>query len=104
LKQILVVLEALITLILVLVAIVGIAYHSFREDGWVSQGFGKITDAYLNYPLIAIAVTIAAFFGYRAWNNRKKRGVRTKFFDYVIYAMMAVGIYFIGRYVVNGEL
>jgi len=104
LKQILVVLEALVTLILVLVAIVGVSYHSFRAGGWLAQGFGKISDAYFNYPLLALAVTIAAFFGFRAWRNRKLHGVRTKFFDYVIYGMMAVGIYFIGRYVISGEL
>ncbi|MEQ1775883.1 MAG: hypothetical protein ABL891_19065 [Burkholderiales bacterium] len=102
-KQILVVLEAMITLVLVVVAIAGISFHSFREGGWIAQGFGKISDAYINYPLIAIAVTIAAIFGFRAWRGRKIRGTRTKFFDYIIYALMAVGIYFIGRYVLTGE-
>jgi hypothetical protein len=104
LKQILVVLEALVTLALVVVAIVGISYHSFREGGWLAQGFGKLTDAYVNYPLIAVAITIAGIFGFRAWRNRNIRGARTKFFDYVIYALMAVGIYFIGRYIVLGQL
>ncbi len=103
-KQILVVLEALITLMLVVVAIAGISYHTFRDGGWFSQGFGKITHAYANYPLMALAATIALFFAVRAWRGRKLRGERTKVFDYVVYAMMAVGIYFIGRYVINGEI
>ncbi len=102
-KQILVVLEAMVTLVLVLAAIVGISYHAFREEGWVSQGFGKISDAYINTPLIALAVTIAAIFAIRAWRGRDGRGARSRIFDYVIYALMAVGIYFIGRYVVTGE-
>jgi hypothetical protein len=98
------VLEALVTLILVVVAIVGISYHCFRDDGWITQGFGKITHAYVNYPLMALAATIAAYFGFRAWQNRKLRGLRTNYFDYVVYALMAVGIYFIGHYVLKGEL
>jgi ABC-type dipeptide/oligopeptide/nickel transport system permease subunit len=103
LKQILVVLEAMVTLVLVLAAIVGISYHAFREGGWVSQGFGKISDAYINTPLIALAVTVAAIFAYREWRGRLARGARGKGYDYVIYVLMAVGIYFIGRYVVTGE-
>ena len=93
----------MVTLVLVVVAIAGISYHCFREGGWVSQGAGKISDAYVNYPLMAIALTIAAIFGFRAWRGRKIQGTRTRFFDYVIYTMMAIGIYFIGRYITTGE-
>ncbi len=103
-KQFLTVLEALVTLILVVVAIIGISYHAFRDEGWIAQGFGKISSAYVNYPLMALAATIAAYFGYRAWQGRKTRGLRANYFDYVVYALMAVGIYFIGRYVLKGEL
>jgi len=103
LKQVLVALEAIITLALVVVAIVGISYHTVREGGWLSQGFGKISDIYINYPLIGIAATVAAIFGFRAWHSRKLHGQRTKFYDYIIYALMALGIYFIGHYVITGE-
>lgn len=102
-KKFLAALEATITLALVVVAIAGIAYHTFREGGLLSQGFGKLSDAYINHPLIALAVTITVFFAYRAWRERKIRGANTKFFDYVIYGLMAVGIYFIGHYTLKGE-
>jgi hypothetical protein len=102
LKQILVVLEALVTVVLVLVAIAGVSYRAFRDGGWISQGFGKLSDAYMNYPLIALAVTVAAFFAYRAWRSRNVRGARHRYFDYLIYVLMAVGIYFIGHYALTG--
>ncbi len=102
-KQLLTVLEALVTVVLVLVAIAGISYRAFREGGWLSQGFGKIADAYMNFPLIALAVTVAAFFAFRAWQARKIRGTRHRYFDYLIYVLMAVGIYFIGHYALTGE-
>jgi len=104
LKQILVVLESVITVILVVVAIAGIAYHTFRDGGWFSQGVGKISHAFVNYPLMALAASVALFFGVRSWRAQKTRGSRTKFFDYVVYVLMAIGIYFIGRYVINGEI
>jgi ABC-type dipeptide/oligopeptide/nickel transport system permease component len=103
LKQVLAALEAMVTLVLVVVAIVGIAYHSFREGGLIAQGFGKITSAYVSYPISALAITILAFFAVRAWRNRELRGTRASNFDYIIYAMMALGIYFIGHYVITGE-
>ena len=102
-KQFLTVLESLVTLILVVVAIAGISFHTFRDNGWLSQGFGKIADAYINYPLIALAITIALFFAYRSWHGRKEKGSGQKFFDNIVYVMMAIGIYFIGRFVLKGE-
>lgn len=101
--RMLVVLEAIVTLVLVLVAIVGICYRALRDDGWLERGFGKLSDFYINYPLIGIAVTVAVIFGFRAWRARKIRGARSRFFDYVIYAFMAVGIYFIGHYILTGQ-
>ena len=102
-KQFLVVLEAMVTFVLVVVAIVGVAYHSFRENGWIVQGFGKISDAYVHYPLIAIAVTVGAILAFRSWRGRLKRGARSRFFDYLMYLLMAVGIYFVGRYALTNE-
>ena len=102
-KQAMSALESLITIILVVVGIVGVAYHGFKVDGWVSRGFGKLADAYIDYPLIALGLTVALFFTYRAWRDSKSsRG--GKLFDLVVYFLMAAGTYFIGRYVVKGEL
>ncbi len=101
-KQTLATLESLITIILVVVGIVGVTYHGFRVDGWVSRGFGKLADAYINYPLIALGLTVALFFTYRAWRGGKSSG-GGKLFDVVVYFLMAAGTYFIGRYVVSGE-
>ena len=54
-KQFFAVLESLITIVLVLAGVAGISYRSFREGGWFTQGLGKVADAYVSYPLIAIA-------------------------------------------------
>ena len=103
-KQALAALESLITIILVVAGIAGLSYQAFREDGWVSQGFGKVTDAFLNFPLIALGLTVAMFFSYRAWRNSTSRGGGGKMFDLILYGLMAAGTYYIARYVIKGEL
>lgn len=97
-------LESLITIILVVAGISGLSFHSFREGGWVTSGFGKIADAYTDYPLMALGLTVAIFFGYRAWRDSKGGGRGGKFFDLLLYGLMAAGTYYIAHYVIKGEL
>jgi hypothetical protein len=102
-KQILESLESIVTVVLVFAGIIGISYRGFRNGGWVEQGFGKVAGAYSQYPIIALALTIAGVYGYIKFRQRKRRDGRSKIFDYIIYALMAAGIYFIGNYVVTGK-
>jgi len=102
-KQIFESLESIITVVLVFAGIIGVAYHGFRDGGWVEQGFGKVTGAYMQYPIVALAVTIVGVYGFIKFRQRKITGGRSKFFDYIIYAMMIVGIYFIGNFIVTGN-
>jgi hypothetical protein len=103
-KQLFSGIESLVTITLVLAGIVGITYNAFRDGGWISQGFGKITDAYANYPLVALGLTVAMFFSYRAWRNATASGGGGKIFDLLVYVFMAAGTYFIARYVIKGEV
>lgn len=97
-------LESFITIVLVIAGIAGLAYSGFREGGWVTRGFGRVMDAYIDTPLIALGLTAAMFFSYRAYKNRKNTGGRGQFFDWVVYALMAIGVYFIARYFLHGEV
>lgn len=103
-KQFLAVLESLITIVLVLAGIAGLSYRSFRAGGWFTQGVSKVADAYITYPLVAIAVTVVLALVYRSWRARRASGQRTRIFDYLVYVFMAAGIYFIGHFIVTGEL
>ena len=102
-KQFLAVLESLITVILVIAGLAGLGYRSFRDGGWVSQGAGKVVDAYITHPAIAIGVTIVLALIIRAWRDRHIRGKRTRAFDYMVYVFMAAGIYFVGHYILTGN-
>jgi phosphate/sulfate permease len=103
LKQFFAVVESMVTVALVLAGVVGVSYRSFREGGWFSQAFGKVVDAYVSYPLVAIAVTVALYFVYRSWHARRLMGQGGKIFDYLVYVLMAAGIYFIGHFVLRGS-
>jgi len=102
-KQILESLESIITVVLVLTGIAGISYRAFRDDGWVERGFGKVTSAYIEYPIMGLALTIVGVYAIIKFRQRKVDGRRYKYVDYIIYALMVVGIYFIGNYIVSGE-
>ena len=103
-KQFFSALESMITVVLVLVGIVGISFQAFREDGWVTRGFGKIADTYVNDPLIALGLTVALFFSYRAWRSATNSSRGGKLFDLIVYILMAAGTYFIARFVLKGEI
>ena len=103
-KQFFGALESLVTIVLVIAGIGGITYRTFREGGWISQGVDKIADAFSHYPLIALGLTVALFFAYRAWANATASGKGRGFFDLLIYVFMAAGTYFIAHYVIKGEV
>ena len=48
--------ESLVTIVLVLVGLAGLAYSGFREGGWVSHGFSRLGDALVDTPLIALSL------------------------------------------------
>ena len=103
-KQIFSAVESFITIILVIAGIGGLAYSGFREGGWVTRGFTRVMDAYIDTPLIALGLTAAMFLSYRAYNNRKSKGGHGQIFDWVLYLLMATGVYFIARYFLHGEI
>jgi hypothetical protein len=103
LKKLFIMLESLITIVLVVAGLAGLSYRTFRDDGWLAKGFEKISDAYISYPLLAVAATVALAFAVRTWLARRSLGKRGVHFDYILYVFMAAGIYFIGHYFLKGE-
>ncbi len=102
-KQVLSALESFVTIVLVLAGLAGLCFQTFRENGWLSQGFGKLTDTLIDFPVIALGLMVAMFFSFRSIQNAAaSRGGRV--FDLIVYALMAAGTYFIAQYVLKGAL
>ena len=92
-------LESFAVVVLVLFGIGGFSYHLFRDDGWIEAIAGNLWDVSVQYPLIALPVIVAAVFLGRRWNDaRIAHGRATSLPDYFIYALMAAGVVFIGRF------
>ena len=91
--------ESAAVIVLVLFGIGGYSYHLFRDDGWIETVLGNLWGVTVQYPLIALPVVVAAVVLGNMWNHaRLAHGRTTKLPDLVIYALMASGAVFIGRY------
>lgn len=105
LKAILEYIESFVTVVLVLAGIGGLSYYLFRDDGWLEMIFGDIFALHVQYPLIAIPVTFGAIILIRMWReNRLAHGRLQHIPNIFIYTLMAMGVYFIGYFYINGTL
>lgn len=96
---------SLTVVVLVLAAMLGMSYHAFRDNGWLEGLTGKIWSLEIQYPVIAIPATIGAILLFRMWRHQRlARGRHSRLPDIVIYALMAVGVYFLVRFGLYGSL
>lgn len=104
-KQVLDYLMSFAVVALVLAGIGGLSYHLFKEEGWIELVLGNVWEAHVQYPMIAIPLTIGAIVLGKLWrDNRLARGRVSRVPDLFIYLLMASGAYFIGHYVLYGSL
>ena len=104
-KQIVEFLESFVIVGLVLAGIAGISYNLFREEGWIEGILGNIWNFNIQYPLIAIPVTIGAIVMFRLWSRDKVvHGKTSKLPNLILYTLVIAGAYYIGRYAITGGL
>ncbi len=90
---------------LILLGIGGIAYHLFRDDGWLSQGLGALWEAHYQTPVLTIILIVAAIFVVRILHSAQIGGKReSKIPDFILFAFIAIGIFFLGRLLTTGQL
>lgn len=87
---------------LMLLGIIGIAVEIFREDGllkrWLKSLFSS-TEGLVTGLVIAVVLYI-----FWRWLNAAPDGKATKRGDIPLYAMMAVGAFFLYRLITTGSL
>jgi hypothetical protein len=102
-KQILEYVQSFVTIGLMLAGIGGVAYHMFKEGGWLGIILGKIWDVQMQNPVIAIPVTLAILFIGKLWyDHNRAKGYTSKLPDILIYVIMAAGVYFIYQFITHG--
>lgn len=90
---------------LILLGIGGFAYHLFRDDGLIAQGLGALWDAQYQAPVITIILIIAGIFVFKAlYSAQIGNKPDSKIPDFVLFAFIATGIFFLGRLVTTGHI
>jgi hypothetical protein len=101
-KQILEWIQSFATIGLIIAGLGGLAYHMFRENGWLGTALGKVWDVNMENPVIAIPVTLGLLFLGKLWyDNNRTKGHTSKLPDVLIYVIMAAGVYFIWEFVTH---
>lgn len=104
-KKLLTTLGSIFVGALILLGIGGIAYHLFRDDGWISQGMGALWKASYQAPVMTIILIVAALFVIKALHGAQIGGKReSRIPDFVLFAFIATGIFFLGRLITTGHI
>lgn len=103
--NLLTILGALLVGALVLLGIGGISYHLFRDGGWIAKGLGALWEAQYQAPIMTIILVVAAIFVIKALYKVQIGGKRySRIPDFILFAFIAVGIYFLGRLLTTGQI
>jgi hypothetical protein len=105
LKRLVEYLESFVVVGLVLAGVGGISYTLFRDGGWIEKFFGNLWTVGTGNLLVGATVLIAAVFIFRTWRGSTPIHTKTSIIpNLVLYALMATGVYFVGRYAITGTL
>lgn len=92
---------AMIRIGLMLCGIIGIAFEMFRGDGWLSTLLGKLFESTTSMMMIPV-IALALWFINRMISSQSKSETK-KSGDIPMYAMMAVGAYYLYRLATSGS-
>jgi hypothetical protein len=105
LKPLLTMLGVILVGALVLLGIGGFAYQLFRDGGLIAQGLGALWEAQYQAPVMTIILIIAAIFVFRTlYKGQIGDKSKSRIPDFVLFAFIASGVYFLGRLVTLGHL
>ncbi len=93
---------ALVRMTLMLIGIFGITYELFRENGWLSQLFGTVFDSNLN--MIIAGLVILMLWRLNRWISAPHKQDKVSLGDIPMYAMMAIGLYYLYHLYSSGRL
>jgi hypothetical protein len=102
-KQVFEYIQSFVTIGLLLAGLGGVAWHMFKENGWLGKILGKIWDVQMQNPVVAIPLTLAVLFIGKLWyDHNRAKGYTSKLPDVLIYVIMAAGVYFIYEFIAQG--
>jgi hypothetical protein len=89
-------------LALMIIGITGIIYHAIGEDGWIKRFLGDMLDHGIMALVLGILGVLLIGWLARRWLVANQ--ANALFNDFLMYAMVALGMFFLGRLVMYGGL
>ena len=104
-KQLLDALQSFVMFGLVAMGVVGVVWHSVREDGWIGTLFEKLLNALVNHPLVMFPLLIALGLFGKLWHSYQvEKGFASRLPNFFLYGVMAAGAYFVWNFLTTGSL
>jgi hypothetical protein len=85
---------------LVIIGLLGIAMEFFKDGGWLKTAFGWLFDTTTH--MMFIPVIIFALWLFNNWMTTSAKGEKKKSGDVPMYLMMAVGAFYLFRFITTG--
>ncbi|MFJ5445566.1 hypothetical protein ACIKP9_04940 [Methylobacillus methanolivorans] len=92
---------AVLRLGLMLIGIIGLAVHLFNDEGWLDHAMTWIFSS--TWTMLAIPGAILVLYLANRWLTTPRRGELSKRGDIPMYAMMAIGLFFVFRLATTGS-
>ncbi|MPZ42303.1 MAG: hypothetical protein GEV05_02670 [Betaproteobacteria bacterium] len=89
-------------LALMVIGITGVIYHSIGENGWVERFFGDLLDHSVSAIVLIVLGVLLVVWLARRWLVASQ--ANALFNDLLMYAMVALGVLFLGRLMMYGAL
>ncbi|HEY9446566.1 MAG TPA: hypothetical protein VIQ62_05795 [Burkholderiales bacterium] len=90
---------------LVVAGLGGLSFHAFREGGWISTALSHAWAIEVQYPVVAIPLTVGGILAFTIWHNhRRALGLASRVHNLLVYGLMAAGAYFISQYTLQGAM
>jgi hypothetical protein len=88
--------------LLMVIGITGVIYHAIGDSGWIERFFGGLLDQGVSAIVLIILGVLLVYWFARRWLIASQ--ANALFNDLLMYAMVALGIFFLGRLVLHGSL
>lgn len=105
-KHFLTFLESFVIVVLVAAGIVGLFYNMFRGGGWFDAAFARVMEIVFTNVTASIIIGSVVLVAFVMWYERHitKGTYNKRIPTYVLYVLIAAGIYYVGRYALVGSL
>ena len=92
---------SVIRMALMIAGVIGIANNLFKDHGWLAMGFNALSKNTSTFLVGGAVLLIIIYFADKMLSSKAEDGKASNRGDLALYAMMAAGVYFIIKFVME---